>query len=115
MAAVTTTLSSVGVSNPINLDWMGAKFATVAVTLGSTTMSADFTVQFTLDDLMLSSSPIWLTFGSSTGSAATHFSSANADAAVILGIAYPIVGLRISSTGLSSSSLSMKVLQGVGG
>lgn len=113
--AVTTTLSSVGVSNPINLDWIGSKFTTVVVTLGSTTMTTDFTVQFTLDDLLLSSSPTWLTFGSSTGSAATHFSSANADAAVVMGLAYPIAGLRLSSTGLSSSSLTMKVLQGVGG
>ena len=115
MAAVTTTLSSVGVSNPVNIDWMGAKFATVAVSLGSTTLSADFTIQFTLDDLQLSSSPTWITFGSSTGSVATHFSSANADAGVVMGIAYPIAGLRISSTAISSSSLTMKVLQGVGG
>lgn len=115
MATVTTTLSSVGVSNPVNVDWMGAKFTTVVVTLGSTTLSADFTIQFTLDDLQNSSSPTWLTFGSSTGSATTHFSSANADGGVVLGLAYPIAGLRLSSTAISSSSLTMKVLQGVGG
>lgn len=115
MAAVTTTLSSVGVSPAINMDWMGGKFATVVVSLGSTTMTTDFTIQFTLDDLQLTPSPTWLTFGSSTGSAITHFSSANADGGVVLGLAYPIAGLRLSSTGLSSSSLTMRMLQGVGG
>jgi len=110
----TTTLSSVGVSNPINLDWRGSKPITALVTLGSTTMTADFTIQFTLDDLQLVSSPTWVAIGSSTGSSATHFSSANADTAVTVGFLYPIAGLRISSTALSSSSLRLTTLQGEG-
>ena len=110
----TTTLSSVGTSSAINVDWRGSKPVTCTVTLGSTTMTTDFTVQFTVDDLQLSSSPVWLNVGSSTGSSATHFSSANADAAVVMGFLYPIAGLRISSTAISSSSLTMKVLQGAG-
>ena len=110
----TTTLSSVGVSNPINFDWRGSKPITALVTLGSTTLTTDFTVQFTIDDLQLSSAPTWINIGSSTGSSATHFSSANADASVILGFAYPIAGLRLSSTALSSSSLTLHAIQGVG-
>lgn len=110
----TTTLSSVGVSNPVNLDWRGSKPVTAVVTLGSTTMTTDFTVQYTLDDLQLVPIPAWVGIGSSTGSSATHFSSANADAAVTVGFLYPIAGLRISSTAISSSSLTLKALQGAG-
>src|SRR4051794_22527122 len=97
----TTTLSSVGVSNPINVDWRGTKPVSAIVTLGSTTMTTDFTVQFTIHDLQLSSSIVWLNIGSSTGSSGTHFSSANADAPVVLGFVYPIAGLRLSSTAIS--------------
>lgn len=110
----TTTLSSVGVSNPINLDWRGSKPISVTVTLGSTTMTTDFTVQFTLDDLQLNATPTWLNIGSSTGSSGTHFSSANSDSPVIMGFQYPIAGLRLSSTAISASSLTLKALQGAG-
>lgn len=110
----TTTLSSVGTSDPINLDWRGSKPVTAVVTLGSTTMTTDFTIQYTLDDLQLTTSQTWINAGSSTGSSATHFSSANADAAVTMGFAYPIAALRISSTAISSSSLTLKAIQGAG-
>jgi hypothetical protein len=110
----TTTLSSVGNSSPLNLNWRGSKPVSATVTLGSTTMTCDFTVQFTLDDLQLSSSPVWVSLGSSTGSSATHFSSANADAPVTFGLLYPIAGLRLSSTAISSSSLTLKTIQGEG-
>lgn len=112
MASV--TLSSVGVSATINTDWMGGKPVTATVTLGSSTMTADFTLQFTIDDLLATATPTWLSFGSSTGSAATHFSSANVDG-VVLSFLNPVAGLRLSSTAISSSSLTLKVLQGVGG
>ena len=113
--AVTTTLSSVGTSTPIAVDWNGSKPITALVTLASTTMTTDFTLQFTLDDLQNSTSQTWISAGSSVGSSATHFSSANADASVVFGFLYPIAGLRISSTAISSSSLTLKVLQGTGG
>lgn len=110
----TVTLSSVGNSSALNLDWRGSKPVTAVVTLGSTTMTCDFTIQYTLDDLQLTTSQTWASVGSSTGSSATHFSSANADAGVTVGFLYPIAGLRLSSTALSSSSLTLKVLQGAG-
>lgn len=110
----TTTLSSVGVSNPINLNWRGGAPVSVVVTLGSTTMTTDFTVQFTLDDLQLTTSPAWIGVGSSVGSSVTHFSSANGDASLVMTFVNPIAGLRISSTAISSSSLAMKTLQGIG-
>ena len=112
--ATSVTLSSVGTSGPINLDWRGSKPVTAVVTLGSTTMTTDFTVQYTLDDLQLTTSQTWINAGSSTGSSATHFSSANADAAITMGFAYPIAALRIASTAISSSTLTLKAIQGVG-
>lgn len=112
--ATTVSLSSVGVSAAINLDWRGSKPVTAVVTLGSTTMTTDFTIQYTLDDLQLTATQTWISAGSSTGAAATHFSSANADAAVTMGFAYPIAALRLSSTAISASSLTMKAIQGAG-
>jgi hypothetical protein len=110
----TVTLSSVGTTAGINLDWRGSKPVTAVATLGSTTMTADFTIQYTLDDLQLTTTQTWINAGSSTGSSATHFSSANADAAVTMGFAYPIAGLRLSSTAISASSITLKAIQGAG-
>lgn len=107
----TVTLSSVGVSNAVNISWRSMQAVTCAVTLGSTTMTTDFTIQYTLDDLQLSSSPYWMGMGLSVGSSITHFSSANADAGVSVTFLGPLAGLRISSTAISSSTLTMKVLQ----
>lgn len=109
---ITVTLSSVGVSNAANCTWLNFQPITAAVTLGSTTMTVDFTVQFTLDDLQLSTSPVWLGIGSSVGSSVTHFSGANADTGISMTFLAPVAGLRISSTAISSSSLTLKVLQG---
>lgn len=110
----TTTLSSVGTSDPINMNWRGGKPITALVTLGSTTMSADFTLQYTLDDLQLTTTQTWIGVGSSTGSSVTHFSSANGDAGVSWTFLNPVAALRISSTAISSSSLTLKALQGEG-
>lgn len=110
----TTTLSSVGTSAPVNLNWRGGKPISALVTLASTTMTTDFTVQYTLDDIQLNVTPIWVAVSSATGSSATHFSSAQADASLLLTFIHPIAGLRISSTALSSSSLTLKTLQGEG-
>lgn len=106
------TLSSVGTSDPANLDWRGGGYVTALVTLGSTTMTTDWTLQYTLDDSQLSSATrVWLGVSSAVGSSVTHFSSAAADAGVSFTFLAPIAGLRISSTALSSSSLRLRVLQ----
>lgn len=109
--ATSVTLSSVGVSSAINLDWRTSGPITALVTLASTTMTTDFTVQFTIDDVQLGQTPTWVSLGSSIGSSATHFSSANADAPIVLGFIYPVAGLRLSSTAISSSSLTLKAIQ----
>lgn len=111
----TVTLSSVGTSNSVAADWIGSKPTTIAVSLGSTTMTADFTIQYTLDDLQRSTSPVWFALSSEIGSSAQHFSAAVADTGVTVGLLYPVAGLRLSSTAISSSSLTLRVIQGIGG
>lgn len=106
------TLSSVGVSNPVNVNWRGGSPTSIYVSFGSTTMTTDFTVQYTLDDSMLSSTVRWIGVGSSVGSSATHFSSANADTGVPIGFDAPIAAVRLNSTAISSSTLTLTVLQG---
>lgn len=114
--AAVTTLSSVGVSNPVATDWIGSKPVTAVITMSSSTVAVDFTVQFTLDSVQSSSSPTWLTVASSVGGTATHFSNSNFDTGAVIGFGYPIAGLRISSSANGGgSTLTMKVLQGVGG
>lgn len=110
------TLSSVGTSGEANLDWRGGGATTAVVTNGSSTMTADFTIQYTLDDAQLSTGTrAWFGISSATGSSAIHFlSSAIIDTAVTVSFLNPIAGLRISSTAISSSSLSFKVLQAGG-
>lgn len=106
------TLSSVGTSTPANLDWRSnAGYVTAVVSLGSTTMTTDFTLQYTLDDSQLSTTRAWFGVSSAIGSSITHFSSANADAGVTFTFLTPLAGLRISSTAISSSSLTLRVLQ----
>lgn len=107
-----TTLSSVGTSGPLNLNWRGALPVTASVTLGSTTMTTDFTLQFTLDDLQLNSSPVWLGWAATVGASVSHFSSANADAGIAFVFQNPIAGLRLSSTAISASTITLKVIQG---
>src|SRR5262245_21990734 len=108
---VATTLSSVGVSRAVNLDWRDAGPLTAQVTLGSTTMTVDFTVQYTLDDLQTSVAPAWFGYSSTVGGSAAHFSSANADSGVLISFPTPIAGIRISSTALSSSSVTLRTLE----
>ena len=112
--ATSVTLSSVGTSGPINVDWRGSKPVTAIATLGSTTMTCDFVIQYTLDDIQLTTTQSWLSAGSSTGSSATHFSSANSDVGVTMGFAYPIAALRLSASAVSSSTITLRILQGAG-
>lgn len=107
--AATVTLSSVGTSNALQLDYLGAKTTTVQLTLTSTTMTADFTVQYTLDNPTIDSSPIW------TAVSTTHYSSTIMDTGATITFTTPISALRINSTAISSSSIRLKALQNAGG
>jgi hypothetical protein len=115
MTQTTVTLSSVGNSPPVNVSWRAGKPIS-AVVVVSSLVAADFTIQYTMQDsqVIASSLQTWLSFGSSTGSSATHFSSANSDASIAIGTQYPMAGLRISSTTLTAGTLTMTVLQAEG-
>lgn len=113
MPIATVTLSSVGNSAAVNLNWRGGSPTSVFANIGSSTVTVDYTIQYSLDDTMLSTAtPTWINVGSSVGSSATHFSSANFDTGVPVGFAYPIAAVRIASSAISGSTLTLKVIQG---
>lgn len=103
---VTVTLSSVGQTRAINLDWMSGKYTGVSVT-GSSSGTFAYTVQYTLDDLMMNTSPSWISDPNAT--ALTSNSSG------IYVYTQPIAGIRLNSTAISSATLTLKVNQGIGG
>lgn len=125
MPYTSVTLSSVGNSGAIALDWMGGKPVLTQVITSSSVGTADFTVQYTLDDIMqtrsslvywsgLSSTP-YLT-PTTSGAVGFHYGSSNIWPD---GITFPLLAapaaLRIASTAISSNTLTLKVIQGVGG
>src|ERR1700680_2267497 len=100
---ILVSLSSVGVSRAVNLDWMSGKSVLASVTFGSTSMTAAYTIQTTLDDLQTVSSPVWADASSALSGTSSNFSLTPAPA-----------GIRINSTALSSGSLTLRALQGIG-
>jgi hypothetical protein len=128
MPITTVTLSSVGTSPPISCNWRGGKPATVVAVAGTSTSSADFIVQFTLDDAQIanSSSPTWFGFSSNSFSienaAAIHYSASSAfpgssgvPECVFIPLNGPVAGLRLSSTSMASgASVQLKLLSGEG-
>lgn len=126
MTYVTVTLSSVGTSPPVSLNWIGGKATTAVAIASSSGATGDFIVQFTMDDLQRSSSPTWIGFSSNSyaveNAAAAHYSVANTfpsgstgsgGECVYVPIPGPIAGLRLSSTAISGT-LNLKVIQGEG-
>jgi len=104
---LTTTLSSVGVSNLVVTDWTPA--TTIRLTLASTTMTASATIQATLDSSFVSgSSAAWFTIST------TAITSAFADTGYTISYLTPLAGLRISASAISSSSLTLTALQNIG-
>lgn len=99
----TVTLSSVGTSGSIALDYIAAKATTFAVT-ASTSATWNYTVQGTLDDPMRVASPTWYTVSSANLTATSTISV----------IAGPMAGLRLSSS-VNGGTLTLQVLQNSGG
>jgi hypothetical protein len=97
---VTVTLSSVGTSRPVNLDWMPGGTTSYSVT-GSSSGTFSVLVEATLDDLELSPSPAWVT--ESSGAFTANSS--------IFAIAKPVAGIRMNCSALSSAVLTLKILQ----
>ena len=127
------------------MDWSAGKPVTLSVVTASSSGTADFTVQFTLNDVTSSaganpytstgaatqSVPVWQNatvagpfgfpglssaFTSSGGYPSLHFELSVIDTAagltfVTLG---PVAGVRLNSTALSSTILTLTLLQGIG-
>jgi hypothetical protein len=99
---VLITLTSAGISRAVNLDWMASKFTSWAVA-GSSSGAFTYTVEGTLDDLQLSAAPFWFSLSSAT----TANSSIN-----IFGGA--LGAIRLNATAVSSATLTLRILQGIG-
>lgn len=120
MPYATVTLSSVGTSPAVNLNWRGGKPTTANVSPSSLGVG-DFYVQYSLDDLQLTAAAVVSWFGISSNTfaidsaGATHFlaSSVYPDG-VYIPLSGPVTALRINSSGLSAGVLTMKVVQGEG-
>jgi len=98
---VLTTLSSVGVSRAVNLDWGAAPRVSFSVT-GSSSGSFTYTVEGSLDDLQQvpSGSMVWTALSSAT--------TVNSSLNLYQG---PLAGIRLNVSAISSASLTLRVLQ----
>jgi hypothetical protein len=102
---ITVTLSSVGTSRAINLDWMDGSPTAVLVLGASANTTA--TIQYALDDIMLtpSSAVAWISDPNST--------AATSNTSVAFTYAQPLTAIRLNSSAASGlSPLTMKVTQG---
>lgn len=98
---VLVTLSSVGVSRAVNLDWGAAPRVSFSVT-GSSSGSFTYTVEACLDDFQLvpSANAVWTALSSAT--------TANSSLNFYQG---PLAGIRLNVATISSATLSLRVLQ----
>ena len=102
---ISVTVSSVGTSRTVNLDWMNGAPTAVSVT-GSSSGTFAYSIQTTLDDPMFVASSVvsWITDPNAT--ALTSNSSG------IFTYTAPLAGIRLNSSALSTAVLVMKVTQG---
>jgi hypothetical protein len=102
---VTVTLSSVGTSRPVGLDWMNGTPTAVLVLGASTGTTA--TIQYSLDDIMQTpaANVVWISD--------PNFTAATSNTGVAYTYAQPLAAIRLnSSTASGSSPLTMKISQG---
>lgn len=102
-APVLVTLTSSGIGRAVNLDWMSGQFTAYSVT-GSSSGTFAYTVEGAIDDLqeVSSASVVWFTLSSA---------SANSSFNIISG---PLAGIRLNLASVSSASVTLRVLQGIG-
>jgi hypothetical protein len=98
---VLVTLTSSGIGRAINLDWESGKFTSYTVTQSSSG-TASWTAEGSLDDLQLQASPVWFTLSSG---------SANSSLNIISG---PLAAIRLNVAAASSAAITLRVLQGIG-
>ena len=99
---IQVTLSSSGISRAVNLDWMSGKFTSWSVT-GSGTFT--YTVEAALDDLQQTpaANVVWLPLSSAQ--------TANSSINIVGG---PLAGIRLNASAMSSATLTLRILQGIG-
>jgi len=102
---VLTQLSSVGTGRPVNLDWMAAKYVSFAVT-GSSSGTFTYTIEATLDDFLQTASSLAVWFALSTAAL-----TANSSINLYQG---PLAGIRLKASAVSSATLTLRILQGIG-
>jgi hypothetical protein len=106
------TTSSTGLTSKVAaLDWRAEKWTNFSLTLSSSQGSATATVQASLDDPMLvsSTSQVWTDVSSAIG-----LSSAGVLTSSIYSLTGSYAALRSLATAQSSTSLQLRILQGVG-
>jgi len=101
---ISVTLTSSGIGRAIDLDWMSSKFTSWAVT-GSSSGTFTYTVEGALDDLQQISSAnvAWFALSSAT--------TANSSINIFAG---PLAGIRLNASAVSSATLTLRALQGIG-
>jgi hypothetical protein len=113
MPITSVTVSSSGFSRAVNLDWSQNAPVSVSVVPNSSTSSGTFSLQYTLDDVMLSSNPVWQGVSSAQGQAATVWTSSTAfPDGVNFQFPTPVGAVRLSASNISSGAFVMKVMQG---
>jgi hypothetical protein len=102
---ITITLSGVGQSRPLALDWMDGSPTAVLVLGASANTTA--TIQYTLDDVMQtpSSAVTWISD--------PNFTAATSNTSVAYNYQQPLAAIRLNSSASSGlSTLTMKITQG---
>lgn len=101
---VQVTISSSTTSRAINLDWMSSPPVSYAVT-GSSSGTFTYTVEGTLNDLTQNppAAANWFAISSAT--------TTNSTVGFFQG---PLAGIRLNASAVSSASLTLTVLQGIG-
>lgn len=117
MPITSTTLSSVGTSRPVNLDWSNGDPTSVSVVTTSSSGTSSFNIQYTLDDIMLTASSLvaWQGVSSAIGGTGTVFNTSTFGTAadgVLISLLTPVAAVRLNATAMSSSPLTLRVLQG---
>lgn len=103
------TISSAG-TGYLTLDYIGAKTTSISASFSSSTSSAAYQIQGTFDSPQMVSSPTWFLLSTTTFTSSTNF-----DTPTMVQVLTPIAGVRLNSTGLSSGSITLRVLQNAGG
>jgi hypothetical protein len=123
VSLTTANSTTPGNSAACALPWLSGKPTSISLSFGgSSTVSNDATVQFTLDDIMrvASTSVVWQYLSSgvtNNSTTAYHFASTTwYDTGFLAQVLTPLAAVRLGSSALSSTgglgSITLKVLQG---